>query len=89
MKWARWVIALIALAVVVFPFYWMLNTSLKPPTEIFLSPPTFVSSHWSLDAYATVLTQRPVGRYFVNRIRQVVTTNACVTMGARTLPVCA
>jgi len=25
-----WAIALIALAVTLFPFYWMLNTSLKP-----------------------------------------------------------
>ena len=50
-----WCMALAALAVVLFPFYWMLNTSLKPPAEVFASPPTFVSAHWSLDAYAAVL----------------------------------
>jgi ABC-type glycerol-3-phosphate transport system permease component len=63
-----WVIALIALAVTLFPFYWMLNTSLKPAPEVFASPPTFVSAHWSLDAYASLLGDRPVARYFVNSL---------------------
>ena len=61
-----WTVALIALAVFLFPFYWMLNTSLKPPAEVFASPPTFVSAHWSLDAYAALFATRPVARYFVN-----------------------
>ena len=63
-----WTVALVALAVTLFPFYWMLNTSLKPATEVFASPPTFVSAQWSLDAYGTILAQRPVGRYFVNSL---------------------
>src|SRR4029077_3832307 len=52
------------------------NTSLKPQTEIFLTPPTFASSSWSLDAYKTVLTQRPVGRYFVNSLVVALGTTA-------------
>jgi hypothetical protein len=32
---------------------------------VFASPPTFVEARWSLDAYGTILAQRPVGRYFV------------------------
>ena len=63
-----WCATLVALAFVLFPFYWMLNTSLKPPSEVFASPPTFFSSHWSLDAYAAVFSTRPVGRYFVNSL---------------------
>jgi len=81
--WLQWTVALIALTVVVFPFYWMLNTSLKPASEIFLSPPTFVSANWSLDAYATVLTQRPVGRYFLNSLIVALgTTVLSVTLAA-------
>ncbi|MBS0320647.1 MAG: carbohydrate ABC transporter permease [Proteobacteria bacterium] len=71
-----WAVALVALAVTLFPFYWMLNTSLKPATEVFASPPTFVSAHWSLDAYRTVLTDRPVGRYFVNSLVVALGTTA-------------
>ena len=63
-----WTMTIIALAITIFPFYWMLNTSLKPPVEVFASPPTFVSAHWSFDAYATIFATRPVGRYFVNSL---------------------
>lgn len=80
---ARWALAIAALLLVGFPFYWMINTSLKPASEIFLSPPTFVSAHWSLDAYATVLTKRPVGRYFVNSLVVALgTTLISVTLAA-------
>jgi ABC-type glycerol-3-phosphate transport system permease component len=79
----RWAVALAALAIVMFPFYWMVNTSLKPASEIFLSPPTFASPNWSLDAYTTVLTQRPVARYFVNSLVVALgTTVLSVTLAA-------
>lgn len=74
--WVRWTVVMLALAIVLFPFYWMVNTSLKPVTEIFVSPPTFVSSHWTLDAYTTVLTQRPVARYFLNSLVVALGTTA-------------
>ena len=80
---ARWALVLAALVIVVFPFYWMVNTSLKPASEIFLSPPTFISSNWSLDAYVTVLTQRPFARYFLNSLVVTLgTTLLSVTLAA-------
>ena len=63
-----WAIGLVAASVMIFPFYWMLNTSLKPTPEVFASPPTFVSSQWSLDAYRTIFATRSIGRYFVNSV---------------------
>ena len=63
-----WIATLVMLVVTLFPFYWMLNTSLKPPVEVFASPPSFISAHWSLDAYRTIFDTRPVGRYFVNSL---------------------
>jgi ABC-type glycerol-3-phosphate transport system permease component len=80
---ARWALVLVALVLAVFPFYWMINTSLKPASEIFLSPPTFISSNWSLDAYVTVLTQRPFARYFLNSLVVTLgTTVLSVTLAA-------
>ena len=80
---ARWVLVLVSLVLVLFPFYWMINTSLKPASEIFLSPPTFVSSNWSLDAYVTVLTERPFARYFLNSLVVTLgTTVLSVTLAA-------
>jgi len=79
----RWALVLVALVMVVFPFYWMVNTSLKPASEIFLSPPAFFSSNWSLDAYVTVLTQRPFARYFLNSLVVTLgTTVLSVTLAA-------
>jgi len=63
-----WSIALFAAVIALFPFYWMLNTSLKPASEVFVSPPTFVSAHWTLDAYANLFATRSIGRYFVNSL---------------------
>ena len=80
---ARWALVLVALVMVVFPFYWMVNTSLKPASEIFLSPPAFISSNWSLDAYVTVLTERQFARYFLNSLVVTLgTTLLSVTLAA-------
>jgi multiple sugar transport system permease protein len=61
-------VTLAALVVVLFPFYWMVNTSLKPPDEVFASPPTFFSAHWSLGAYASLFATKPIARYFLNSL---------------------
>jgi ABC-type glycerol-3-phosphate transport system permease component len=65
---AVWIALLVALAVVLFPLYWMLNTSLKPSTEVFQSPPGFISAQWSLDAYAEIFRTRPIARYLLNSL---------------------
>jgi multiple sugar transport system permease protein len=65
--WAMiWVWMLLALAATIFPFYWMLNTSLKPQSEVFQSPPTFVSANWTLASYLKIWASRLIGRYFLN-----------------------
>ena len=64
----RWIVVVAMLAVVLFPFYWMINTSLKPASEIFRSPPSFISPEWSFDAYRSLLATRPIIRYFVNSL---------------------
>jgi multiple sugar transport system permease protein len=61
-----WAGMLLFLALTVFPFYWMVNTSLKPQSEVFQSPPSFFPAHWTLAGYARVLATRAVGRYFWN-----------------------
>ena len=63
-----WIAILIAALVTVFPFYWMLNTALKPQSEVFLSPPAFYSANWSFDAFRTLLIERPFARYFLNSL---------------------
>lgn len=63
-----WILAGIALIIVLFPLYWVINTSLKPMEEIFRWPPNFASANWSFDSYVTIWTARPFGRYMYNSL---------------------
>ena len=51
-------VALAGLAVVyLFPFVWLLSTSLKPTPELYTQPPTLWPVHPSLDAYRAALIE--------------------------------
>jgi putative chitobiose transport system permease protein len=67
---ALWYALLVLLAAItVFPFLWMLLTSLKGPTDpIFSVPPQLVPGNPTLDNYATVLEQLPIARFFLNSV---------------------
>ncbi len=75
----RWAALAVAVLVALFPFYWMLNTALKPPAEVMQSPPVFFSPHWSLAGFATVLEQRPVLRWFGNSVIVALGSTAIAT----------
>lgn len=64
----KWTVLLIALAIMLFPIYWMINTALKPSSEVFQYPPSFFSANWSLDAFYNLFATRPIGRYFLNSL---------------------
>ncbi|MBW1637555.1 carbohydrate ABC transporter permease [Microbacterium resistens] len=49
-----------------FPVLWMLLSSIKPNTEIFQYPPTFLPEVFTLDAYVGILTDPEKLRFFVN-----------------------
>lgn len=50
----------------IFPFYWMLITSVKTNSEALSSPPTFIPRTWHPENYALALQAAPFGRYFFN-----------------------
>lgn len=49
-----------------FPVLWMLSNSFKLNTEIFASPPRFITENFSLDAYVQILTDPSKVRFFIN-----------------------
>jgi putative chitobiose transport system permease protein len=60
---------LLMAAVTVFPFLWMLLTSLKGPTDqIFSVPPQLIPANPTLNNYLTVWGQLPMGNFFLNSI---------------------
>jgi multiple sugar transport system permease protein len=71
--WGRWVqLGLAYLALIIgslwalFPFLWMLSTSLKSESEVLLYPPTWIPSVFVWDNYAHVTRLLPFGRFLIN-----------------------
>ncbi len=54
--------------VMMLPFVWMLSTSLKEPSDIFVFPPTWIPSPFRWDNYAEVLQAVPFGRFYFNSV---------------------
>lgn len=52
--------------IVLFPFYWMIISSLKTLTEYRLSVPTFFPKHLMFGNYADAFTTANLGRLFLN-----------------------
>ncbi len=53
---------------IVFPFIWMLFTSLKPESEIAVFPPQLLPRTWTLENYENVWTRIPFARLFLNSV---------------------
>jgi multiple sugar transport system permease protein len=51
-----------------FPFIWMVFTSLKPENEVVTFPPTLVPHTWTLESYINVCDRIPFGRFFANTV---------------------
>jgi multiple sugar transport system permease protein len=60
---------LIGLSVLfLFPFYWMLKTSMVGMSGLFQVPPQILPDSWNLDNFAEALTSHPFGQYFTNSV---------------------
>lgn len=58
--WIYTVIAIAIVAFLLFPLYWMINSSLEPATELFRVPPAWFPRHPTLAGYRSALsTQWP------------------------------
>jgi multiple sugar transport system permease protein len=51
-----------------FPLGWILSTSLKTLPETFLTPPTWLPSHFEFQNYVKIWTMQSFGRYFLNSL---------------------
>ena len=70
---------LVAFAIVtLFPFYWMIASSLKSSFEVIQTPPTMVPDKFMWSNFSTALSMAPFGRYFINTI--IVTALSIVMM---------
>ena len=51
-----------------FPFAWMLLSSVKPLSELYTVPPSWIPENFSLENYRNVLFQSNIPRYFLNSV---------------------
>ena len=54
--------------ITVFPFYWMISSSLKSAFEVIQTPPTMLPENVMWSNYSTAFSMAPFGRYFINTI---------------------
>ena len=82
--WACRCAALAGLAVFsLFPFAWIIITSLKDISETFLIPPSWWPQRLTLQNFVTVWTIQAFGRYFVNSlVVSGVTTALSITLAS-------
>ena len=54
--------------VTIFPFYWMIGSSLKSSFEVIQTPPTLIPEKFLWENYSTAFKMAPFGRYFINTL---------------------
>jgi putative chitobiose transport system permease protein len=79
-----WYVVLVLIAIVtVFPFLWILLTSLKGPEDLlFSTPPQFIPKAPTLDNYSNVLAVLPIPKFFLNSIVASTATTVLNTLVA-------
>lgn len=74
---------------IAFPLFWMILTSVKPQTEIFRIPPTWLPESVTFEHYWRLLSETPFLNFFRNSVVLATTTTAFVvalaTLGAYSL----
>ncbi len=73
----------------ILPLLWMLATSLKPPREVFATPPTLIPAAPTLENFARLLSQTAFVAYFLNSVTvaglTVILTMSVAAAGAYSL----
>lgn len=63
------IILLPFIVLAVFPFLWMLSTSLKSSAEAFLVPPTLIPHKLKFENYSEAMTSLPFGLAYINSFK--------------------
>ncbi|MGE5508400.1 MAG: carbohydrate ABC transporter permease [Chitinophagales bacterium] len=71
---AVYLLAALVFVFAVFPFFWMLMTSLKENREIFTRVPQLLPTRWTVEHYVAVFARGGFARYFLNSVIVAVST---------------
>ncbi|MGL5379129.1 carbohydrate ABC transporter permease [Clostridium sp.] len=73
----KYILLILFAIVTLFPFYWMIASSLKSGYEVIQTPPTLFPNEVLWENYGKALSMAPFGRYFLNTI--IVTILSIIT----------
>lgn len=73
-KLSIYVFLIITAIIIVFPFLWMIFTSLKPENDIVTYPPKLFPKHISLENFQNIWKRIPFGMFFKNSVFFAITT---------------
>ncbi len=59
-------VVIAVIIVLIFPLYWMFNTSLAPSTQLRRFPPVFIQPEPTVAAYQQIFAERPIGLWLRN-----------------------
>lgn len=65
-RWASYTALVLVALAFMSPLLYMVSTSLKPPGEVFATPPTLIGSELRFSNYVEALSYAPFGRFFLN-----------------------
>jgi len=71
---ALYALLAVGCAIMLLPFFWMVTTSFKDPSEVLRMPPQWLPSKWLWSNYAKAWAVAPFGRYFFNSFFMAITT---------------
>jgi multiple sugar transport system permease protein len=78
LPFSRWHLVLIpATIVLIFPFVWLIVTSVETPAEALHFPPILIPRHLHFANYPNALAAAPFGRFFLNSTVVALVTVAC------------
>lgn len=76
----RYAVICVISALLLFPYFWMVTTSLKIPSKIFLFPPQWLPNPIRLSNYVELFERSPFHKYMWNSIyvSTIVTVGTCI-----------
>ena len=63
-----YVILILSLGILIYPFLWMILTSFKADADLYVFPPAFIPKTWHPENYKRVFELIPFTRYYMNSI---------------------
>jgi len=72
----------ISVIIMVFPIFWMFLSSVKPPNELFATPPSLIPTEVTFEHFETMWIDMGYGAYMVNSLLVALVTTAVTTITA-------